>query len=152
MGLKVFAGSSSRDLTQAICKHLKAPLGKAQTVKFSEGNIFVRIRENVRGEDTFVVQTTSDPVNDNFMELLFWIDALKRASAAQVTAVAFLGSTAIAVIRDVLRDEEITDDTIYGSICGYLLVGVTWALVYDLVLTISRARWRSRRSSRSGVR
>ena len=56
---------------------------------------------------------------------------------AQVTAVAFLGSTALAVIRDVLRDEEITDDTIYGSICGYLLVGVTWALVYDLVLTIS---------------
>jgi len=87
MGPKVFAGSGSRELTTAICKQLKVEPGKSQTVKFSEGNIFVRVRENVRGKDTFIVQTTSEPVNENFMELLFWIDALKRASAAQVTAV-----------------------------------------------------------------
>ena len=87
MGLKVFAGSASQILATRICQHLKIPLAKSQTIKFGEGNIFVRVRENVRGQDTFIVQTTSEPVNDNFMELLFWIDALKRASAAQVTAV-----------------------------------------------------------------
>jgi ribose-phosphate pyrophosphokinase len=54
---------------------------------FSEGNVFVQIKENVRGRDVFVVQGVHKPVNDNFMELLFWIDALKRASAQQVTAV-----------------------------------------------------------------
>ena len=62
-------------------------LGASETLRFSEGNLFVRVLENVRGRDVFLVQGTAFPANDNFMELLFWIDALKRASAASVTAV-----------------------------------------------------------------
>ncbi len=85
--LKIFAGRASRDLGTAICAHLGMPLGKSETKIFSEGNVFVRVLENVRGRDVFIVQGTENPVNDNFTELLFWIDALKRASAAQVTAV-----------------------------------------------------------------
>jgi len=85
--LKVFAGSASQALGKAICAHLGTDLARSETKVFSEGNIFVRVLENVRGRDCYVVQGTEFPVNDNFMELLFWIDALKRASARQVTAV-----------------------------------------------------------------
>jgi ribose-phosphate pyrophosphokinase len=85
--LKIFAGLASRNLGAAICAHVGTPLAKSETKIFSEGNVFVRVLENVRGRDVYVVQGTDYPVNDNFVELLFWIDALKRASAAQVTAV-----------------------------------------------------------------
>ena len=85
--LKVFSGSASKGLTAGICEHLEIPPGRCETIRFSEGNLFVRVEENVRGADCFIVQATGAPVNDNFMELLFWIDALKRASASQVTAV-----------------------------------------------------------------
>ena len=64
-------------------------LARSETIIFSEGNILVRVLENVRGRDVFIVQGGDYPVNDNFMELLFWIDALKRASAPQVTAVSY---------------------------------------------------------------
>jgi ribose-phosphate pyrophosphokinase len=83
----LLAGSASRKLGQAIADYLDCPLGASETMKFSEGNLFVRVLENVRGRDVFMVQGTAFPANDNFMELLFWIDALKRASAASVTAV-----------------------------------------------------------------
>jgi len=83
----VFAGSASRGLGSAIADYLERPLGRSEALRFSEGNLFVRIMENVRGRDTYIVQGTAFPANDNFMELLFWIDALKRASAASVTAV-----------------------------------------------------------------
>jgi ribose-phosphate pyrophosphokinase len=83
----LLAGSASRKLGQAIADYLDRPLGASETMKFSEGNLFVRVLENVRGRDVFMVQGTAFPANDNFMELLFWIDALKRASAASVTAV-----------------------------------------------------------------
>jgi ribose-phosphate pyrophosphokinase len=85
--LKVFAGSASKTLTKAICSLLKIEPAQSETLFFSEGNVFVRVLENVRGRDVFIVQGTEFPVNDNFMELLFWIDAFKRASASQVTAV-----------------------------------------------------------------
>lgn len=85
--LKVFAGSASRELGAQICAELGIALACSETITFSEGNVFVRVLENVRGRDVFIVQGCSYPVNDNFMELLFWIDALKRASADQVTAV-----------------------------------------------------------------
>ena len=85
--LKIFAGSAGQSLGKAICSHLGIELAKSETHIFSEGNVFVRVLENVRGRDVYVVQGTEYPVNDNFMELLFWIDALKRASAMQVTAV-----------------------------------------------------------------
>lgn len=83
----IFAGQGSRKLTERICAHLGLPVGLNETITFSEGNTFVRIGENVRGRDTFIVQSTVYPTNDNFMELLFYIDALKRASARSVTAV-----------------------------------------------------------------
>jgi len=85
--LKVFAGTANRQLAERICKYLDTPLSRSETLHFSDGNTFVRVLENVRGRDVFVVQGIAFPVNDNFVELLFWIDALKRASAAQVTAV-----------------------------------------------------------------
>jgi ribose-phosphate pyrophosphokinase len=85
--LKVFAGTANPKLTRAICTHLGIGLSASEAVRFSEGNTFVRVLENVRGRDVFVVQGISYPVNDNFIELLFWIDAFKRASASQVTAV-----------------------------------------------------------------
>jgi ribose-phosphate pyrophosphokinase len=83
----LFAGSASRKLGASIAAYLEQPLAASETHRFSEGNLFVRVGENVRGRDTFIVQGTAFPANDNFMELLFWIDALKRASAASVTAV-----------------------------------------------------------------
>jgi ribose-phosphate pyrophosphokinase len=83
----LFAGSASRKLGGAIAEYLGCPLGASEVLHFSEGNLFVRVLENVRGRDVFLVQGTAFPANDNFMELLFWIDALKRASAASVTAV-----------------------------------------------------------------
>ena len=85
--LKIFAGRASGKLAGAVCGHLGIELARSETKIFSEGNVFVRVLENVRGRDVFVIQGTEHPVNDNFMELLFWIDALKRASATQVTAV-----------------------------------------------------------------
>jgi ribose-phosphate pyrophosphokinase len=83
----LLAGSASRKLGRAIADYLDCPLGASETMRFSEGNLFVRVLENVRGRDVFMVQGTAFPANDNFIELLFWIDALKRASAASVTAV-----------------------------------------------------------------
>jgi ribose-phosphate pyrophosphokinase len=83
----LFAGSASLSLGQAVADELDCALGASETIRFSEGNLFVRVLENVRGRDVFLVQGTAFPANDNFMELLFWIDALKRASAASVTAV-----------------------------------------------------------------
>lgn len=85
--LKIFAGRASGTLGQLICTRLGIDLARSETHVFSEGNVFVRVLENVRGRDVFIVQGTEFPVNDNFMELLFWIDAFKRASASQVTAV-----------------------------------------------------------------
>lgn len=85
--LCVLAGSGSPKFGQSICNHLGIDIAKSEAMHFSDGNTFVRVLENVRGRDVFVVQTLGRPVDRGFMELLFWIDALKRASAAEVTAV-----------------------------------------------------------------
>jgi ribose-phosphate pyrophosphokinase len=85
--LALLAGSANPILAQAIAKELGVSLIPSQALIFSEGNVMVRVLENVRGRDVFVIQGVHPPVNDNFVELLFWIDALKRASAQQVTAV-----------------------------------------------------------------
>ena len=85
--LKIFAGSGSRRLAESICRKIGVPVAQSETKIFSEGNIFVRVLENVRGRDVFIIHGTDKPVNDNLVELCFWIDALKRASAMQVTAV-----------------------------------------------------------------
>jgi len=86
-GIIVFAGSGSKKLTADICSYLKVTPGRCEAMHFSEGNTFVRVLENVRGRRVYVVQSTVFPANDNFMELLFWIDAFKRASADSVTAI-----------------------------------------------------------------
>jgi ribose-phosphate pyrophosphokinase len=83
----IFAGSRSLRLTKAICSCLGVEPAAGEVITFSEGNTFVRVLENVRGRDVYIVQSTVFPTNDSFMELLFWIDALSRASAASVTAV-----------------------------------------------------------------
>ncbi|HKE02230.1 MAG TPA: ribose-phosphate diphosphokinase [Planctomycetota bacterium] len=83
----VFAGSASVELTRRICEHLGTPVGRGELLRFSEGTLFPRVLENVRGRSVYVVQSTAYPANDNFMELLFWLDAFTRASAASVTAV-----------------------------------------------------------------
>ncbi|OGO60203.1 MAG: ribose-phosphate pyrophosphokinase [Chloroflexi bacterium RBG_19FT_COMBO_48_23] len=85
--LKVFTGNAHPTLAQAICEYLKIPLGKAEVFEFRNENIFVRIQENVRERDVFVLQTLCTPVNKNLVELLIMIDAFKRASAGRITAV-----------------------------------------------------------------
>lgn len=85
--MKVFAGNSNRLLAEAICNYLNLPLGKATVRRFADQEIFVEIQENVRGEDVFVVQSTSFPTNDHLMELLIMIDAMRRSSARRITAV-----------------------------------------------------------------
>jgi ribose-phosphate pyrophosphokinase len=85
--MKLLAGNSNRTLAQAIAEYLDTPLTKAQVRRFADNEVFVTIDENVRGEDVFVIQSTSYPANDNLMELLICIDALKRASGRRITAV-----------------------------------------------------------------
>ncbi|MHC4219672.1 MAG: ribose-phosphate diphosphokinase [Planctomycetota bacterium] len=85
--LKVFAGRSGLDLAEAMCECLEIPLGQGRTELFPDGELFVKVDEDVRGRDCFVVQSTCDPVNANLMELLIYIDCLRRASAKRITAV-----------------------------------------------------------------
>jgi len=85
--IKIFSGNSHRELAEKIAEKLGIPLGVATVGKFSDGEIQVNIGEVVRGSDVFVIQSTCNPVNDNIMELLIMIDALKRASAGRITAV-----------------------------------------------------------------
>ncbi|HEY8616660.1 ribose-phosphate pyrophosphokinase [Phenylobacterium sp.] len=85
--MKLLAGNSNRTLAQAIADYLDVPLTRAQVRRFADNEVFVTIDENVRGEDVFVIQSTSYPANDNLMELLICMDALKRASAVRITAV-----------------------------------------------------------------
>jgi ribose-phosphate pyrophosphokinase len=85
--LAVFSGNAHPELAENICKYLKVKLSSALVTRFSEGEIRVKIDENVRGKDVFVIQPTSPPTNENLMELLIMIDALKRASSQRITAV-----------------------------------------------------------------
>ena len=85
--LKVFSGNANPALTREICDHLGIPVGKADVGHFSDGELQVRISENVRGDDAYVIQPTCPPVNDHLMELLIMVDALNRASARRITVV-----------------------------------------------------------------
>jgi len=85
--MNIFTGNANPKLAKEICKYLKMPLGDALVTTFSEGEIRVKINENVRGRDVFIIQPTCAPVNNNLMELLILIDSLKRASAKRITAV-----------------------------------------------------------------
>lgn len=86
-GMKLLAGNSNRVLAEAIGQYLKTPLTKAVVRRFADDEVFVEVQENVRGKNMFVIQSTSAPANDNLMELLIIIDALRRASAKRITAV-----------------------------------------------------------------
>ena len=85
--MKLLSGNSNRPLAKAIAVYLETPLTNADVRRFSDMEVFVEIHENVRGEDVFIIQSTSSPANDNLMELLVCIDALRRASARRITAV-----------------------------------------------------------------
>ena len=85
--MKILACNSNRPLAEAIAAYLDKPLTKAEIRRFADMEVFAEIQENVRGEDVFVIQSTSYPANDNLMELLVTLDALRRGSARRVTAV-----------------------------------------------------------------
>src|SRR5260370_2444364 len=85
--LKVFSGSANRDLAERICRYIGVPLGQATISSFPDGETYVRIEENIRGRDVFIVQPTSPPTNEHLMELLIMVDAARRASADRITAV-----------------------------------------------------------------
>ncbi|WP_187972242.1 ribose-phosphate pyrophosphokinase [Aquibium microcysteis] len=85
--MKLFAGNSNRVLAEAVARYLNIPLGRASVRRFADQEIFVEIQENVRGEDVFILQSTSYPANDHLMELLIMIDAFRRSSARRITAV-----------------------------------------------------------------
>jgi ribose-phosphate pyrophosphokinase len=85
--LKIFAGSANKVFTAKVCQHIGLPVGQATVQLFPDGELLVKLEEDVRGRDAFVIQSTSQPVNENLMELLIWIDCLRRASAARITAV-----------------------------------------------------------------
>src|SRR5215213_10591567 len=85
--LKVFAGRANPTLATRICDYLQIPLGRGGTELFPDGELIVRVDEDVRGRDCFIIQPTSHPINAHLMELFIWIDTLKRASASRVTAV-----------------------------------------------------------------
>src|SRR5712672_2839597 len=85
--MKLLTGNSNRPLAEAIGQYLHVPFTSAVVRRFADMEVFVEIQENVRGEDMFVIQSTSAPANDNLMELLIMIDALRRASARRITAV-----------------------------------------------------------------
>ena len=85
--LKVFAGRNSKELAQSVCARMGVPLGAARTMLFPDGEIIVKLDDDVRGRDCFVVISTCEPVNDNLMELLIFCDCLRRASAARITLV-----------------------------------------------------------------
>ncbi|HZI51403.1 MAG TPA: ribose-phosphate pyrophosphokinase [Terriglobia bacterium] len=85
--LKIFSGSANTDLTHEICEYLRCSMGKASITRFSDGEIYFQIEENVRGADVFLVQPSCTPVDSNLMELFLMIDAFKRSSARRITAV-----------------------------------------------------------------
>ncbi len=85
--LKIFTGNSNRPLAEEICRHIGVPLGEATVTSFPDGESFVKINENIRGADVFIIQSTCPPTNHHLMELLIMIDAARRASAQRITAV-----------------------------------------------------------------
>ncbi|MDD9935292.1 MAG: ribose-phosphate pyrophosphokinase [Myxococcales bacterium] len=85
--ISIFTGNANRPLSEAVAAYLELPLGRAELKNFSDGEVFAHVQENVRGVDVYVIQPTCTPVNDNLMELLVIVDALRRASAGSITAV-----------------------------------------------------------------
>ncbi|WP_407539534.1 ribose-phosphate pyrophosphokinase [Deinococcus radiomollis] len=125
--LLVFAGQSNRPLAEEICKHLGLPLGKSETIKFSNDNLIVQYTESLREGDVFIVQSFSTPVSDAIMELMLMIDAAKSASAGRVTAVIPYYSYARSDKKDAPRI----------SIAGRLVADLLQAAGADRILTMT---------------
>src|SRR5947199_10398720 len=85
--MKIFSGSANRDLAERICKYVGVPLGQGTVKSFPDGETYVRIEENIRGHDVFIIQPTCPPTNQHLMELLIMVDAARRASANRIAAV-----------------------------------------------------------------
>jgi ribose-phosphate pyrophosphokinase len=85
--MMVFSGNANPDLAKSVVQRLNIPMGDAEVSKFSDGEVAIELNDNVRGADVFIIQPTCQPTNDHLMEILFMADALKRASAARITAV-----------------------------------------------------------------
>lgn len=85
--LKIFSGSSNAELTNAVCKYLEIPVGGAKVERFADGEKVIRVEDDVRGRDCFVIQSTCKPVDEHLVELLIYLDCLRRASASRITAV-----------------------------------------------------------------
>jgi len=124
----VFAGSGSTRLAAEICRALGQEQARGETIVFSDGNLFVRALENVRARPVFIIQGTCFPTNNNFMELLFWVDAMKRASAGEITAVIPFFSYAKGDKKDEPRV------SIRGRVCADALeaAGVNRVVTMDL--------------------
>src|ERR1700747_79847 len=84
--MRIFTGNANPKLAEAVCTHLTTGLGRCIVGRFSDGEVMVELLENVRGRDVFILQSISAPTNDNLMEILVMVDALKRASAGRITA------------------------------------------------------------------
>jgi len=165
--MRIFTGNANAKLAQAVCRHLNISLGRAVVGKFSDGEAMVELLENVRGRDVFVLQSTCHPTNDNLMEVLIMVDALKRASAARITAaIPYFGyarqdrrprSARMAISAKVVADmlttvgvhRVITMDLHADQIQGFfnipvdniyatpLLLGDLWKQNYDNLLVVS---------------
>jgi ribose-phosphate pyrophosphokinase len=158
--IRVFSGNSNLDLAQKICDCLSVPLGSARVRCFSDGEVMVEIGENVRGRDVYVIQSTCAPTNDNLMELLVMTDALKRASAATITAVIpYYGyarqdrkaapRTPITakLVADLITtsgvDRVVTIDLHAGQIQGFFNIPVDNLYAAPVILTYLKDRFKS---------
>ncbi len=165
--MRIFTGNANPNLAQAVCRHLNISLGRVVVGKFSDGEVMVELLENVRGRDVFILQSTCAPTNDNLMEVLVMVDALKRASAARITAaIPYFGyarqdrrprSARVAISAKVVADmlmtigvqRVMTMDLHADQIQGFfnipvdniyatpILLGDLWKQNYDSLLVVS---------------
>src|SRR3954447_5763147 len=165
--MRIFTGNANPKLAEAVCKHLNISLGRSVVGRFSDGEVMVELLENVRGRDVFILQSTCAPTNDNLMEVLVMVDALKRASAARITAaIPYFGyarqdrrprSARVAITAKVVADmlttagvnRVMTMDLHADQIQGFfnipvdniyatpILLGDLWKQNYDNVIIVS---------------
>ena len=139
--IKIFTCNSNRPVAEQIAKILGLPVGQSEVTHFSDGEVAVSLHESVRGSECFIVQSTSTPVNDNIMELLIMIDAMKRASAARITAVipyfGYARQDRKAKARDPISAKLVADGILRGaSFMGRFMAATFTDLILRVVLAI----------------
>jgi ribose-phosphate pyrophosphokinase len=149
--MRIFTGSANPKLAEAVVRHMNISLGRCIVGRFSDGEVMVELLENVRGRDVFILQSTSQPTNDNLMEILVMVDALKRASAGRITAaIPYFGyarqdrrprSARVPITAKVVADmlttvgvNRVPVDNIYAT---PVLLGDLWKQNYDNLLVVS---------------